>query len=366
VEASWFLEGLAVDGSRVTHALNMLPFSVGREPTNQLVIEAQGLSRRHALFQGHGDQLNLTDLGSTNGTFVNRERITGTVPVHDGDLIHFGHAEYRLGTDTRTRIAAARSADQATRLVSSHRELPEHFVRNERQFRALLGGEGLSAAAQPIVAAGDRRIFAYELLGRCAHPDLPSSPMQLFHLARVLELEAELSDAFRRHGVQALAPRLQGRELFVNTHPTETFAAGFFKALMALKAQPGAPRLVVEIHETAVVELSRMKDLAARLNEIGVPFAYDDFGAGESRIVELTAVPAHYVKFDMALIRGLDSAPAVTQKLVRDLVQAVVEVGSVPLAEGVETEAEATICREMGFQLIQGYLTGRPRPVNEV
>jgi EAL domain-containing protein (putative c-di-GMP-specific phosphodiesterase class I) len=56
----------------------------------------------------------------------------------------------------------------------------------------------------------------------------------------------------------------------------------------------------------------------------------------------------------------------VTQKLVRDLVQAVVEVGSVPLAEGVETEAEATICREMGFQLIQGYLTGRPRPVNEV
>jgi EAL domain-containing protein (putative c-di-GMP-specific phosphodiesterase class I) len=38
----------------------------------------------------------------------------------------------------------------------------------------------------------------------------------------------------------------------------------------------------------------------------------------------------------------------------------VLELGSVPLAEGVEVEAEAQICRDMGFRLIQGYLTGKP------
>lgn len=366
METSWFLEGLAVDGSRVTHALHVLPFGVGREPANQLVIESQGLSRRHAEFRGMGDRLSLTDLGSTNGTFVNRERITGTVPLNDGDLIHFGHAEYRLGTDTRTRIAAARTADQATRHVPAGSTLPEHFVRPERQFKALLTGEGLSGAAQPIVDARDGRVLAYELLGRGGHPELPVAPMALFRFAEVLGLEAELSDAFRRHGVQAMAPRLQGRRLFVNTHPKETFSDAFFQALKALKDQPGAPDLVVEIHEKAAVELAQMRSLAARLREIDVPFAYDDFGAGESRIVELTAVPAHFVKFDMALIRGLDAAPAATRKVVRGLVEAVLDVGSVPLAEGVETEAEATVCREMGFQLFQGYLTGRPTPIDEI
>jgi len=46
-------------------------------------------------------------------------------------------------------------------------------------------------------------------------------------------------------------------------------------------------------------------------------------------------------------------------------VRLVTELGSVPLAEGVETEAEAEVCRLMGFKLVQGYLTGRPVPVDQ-
>jgi EAL domain-containing protein (putative c-di-GMP-specific phosphodiesterase class I) len=52
--------------------------------------------------------------------------------------------------------------------------------------------------------------------------------------------------------------------------------------------------------------------------------------------------------------------------VVRDLVQLVLKLRSVPLAEGVETEQEAAVCREMGFELIQGYLTGRPVPVQSL
>ena len=109
-----------------------------------------------------------------------------------------------------------------------------------------------------------------------------------------------------------------------------------------------------------------MKDLAARLSEIGVSFAYDDFGAGQARLNELGDVPAHFVKFDMGLIRGIHEASERKQRVVRDLVRLVLELGSVPLAEGVELEAEAVVCREMGFQLIQGYLTGKPMPLSSV
>jgi len=44
----------------------------------------------------------------------------------------------------------------------------------------------------------------------------------------------------------------------------------------------------------------------------------------------------------------------------------VLDLGSVPLAEGIETQAEAALCREMGFQLVQGYLTGRPVAIGAV
>jgi EAL domain-containing protein (putative c-di-GMP-specific phosphodiesterase class I) len=367
VDKAWFLESVATDGSRLTHPIRKLPFRVGREAGNDLTVDARGLSRVHAEFKpGPDGGLQLLDLDSTNGTFINRERIRGLQQVGENDVIHFGNAEYRLGLESATRMAQPPDDSERTLIVPAGSSLSENFVRHERQFLELLRGQGLSAAAQPIVDARTGKLFAYELLGRCTHPDLPASPVHLFHLAAMLDREAELSAAFRTHGISTIAPRLHGTKLFVNTHPTETFADSFFAALKHLRSQQGAPDLVVEVHETAVMEIERMKDLAARLGEIGVSFAYDDFGAGQARLNELGDVPAHFVKFDMGLIRGIHEASERKQRVVRDLVRLVLDLGSVPLAEGVELEAEAALCRDMGFQLVQGYLTGRPVPADSI
>ena len=368
-DKAWFLESIAADGSHRRQPIRTLPFRVGRDAGNELVVDAAGLSRHHATV--HADaagNLSVTDQGSTNGTFVNRERINAPQALAENDVIHFGHAEYRLGLNTPSQILAAPAADEQERtlLVPAGKSLSEKFVRHERQFMELLRGHGLSAAAQPIVDAGNGRIFAYELLGRCTHPELPASPMHLFRLAAMLDREAELSEAFRSYGVPAVAQRLKGARLFINTHPKETFAEEFFAALQRLRSADGAPQLVVEVHETAVVEIDKMRELAARLAEIDVPFAYDDFGAGQARLNELGDVPAHFVKFDMGLIRGIHEATERKQRVVRDLVRLVLDLGSVPLAEGVELEAEAAVCREMGFQLVQGYLTGRPVMVGDL
>ena len=69
------------------------------------------------------------------------------------------------------------------------------------------------------------------------------------------------------------------------------------------------------------------------------------------RLLELAEAPPHFVKFDMGLVRGIHEAGEGKQRVVRDLVKLVLDLGSVPLAEGVELEAEAVVCREMGFQL---------------
>ncbi len=369
VNKAWFLESVATDGSRLIHPIDKLPFKVGREAGNDLTVDARGLSRNHAEFRaGDHGTLVLTDVGSTNGTFVNRERISAPRLMVENDVIHFGNAEYRLGADSATRFAA-RALDEdegRTVIVPAGSVLTEKFVQHEAEFRELLAGRGLTCAAQPIVEAGSGRLFAYELLGRCEHPTLRQPPGRLFDLARVLRLEAELSGAFRRHGIAHIAPKLNGAKVFVNTHPDETFTEGFFDELKALRALPQAPDIVIEVHETAVMEIERMRELAARLTSLGVSFAYDDFGAGQSRLNELGEVPPHFVKFDMGLIRGIHEAPASKQKTVRDLVKLVLDLGSVPLAEGVELEAEGAVCREMGFALIQGYLTGRPVPLAQL
>lgn len=370
MDATWYLETLAKDGSRVVHEVRKLPFRVGRDPASDLPEATMGLSRRHAeLSADISGRLRLTDMDSTNGTFVNRQRVNGSVLLADNDVIHFAHAEFRIrvrNDESATFVGRKAAQDEdRTVIVPAGRGLSEDFVPNEREFKDLLRGQGLSGALQPIVDMRTREVFAYEWLGRGLHPDLPQSPIRLFQMAARLDRESELSQAFRDYGIKTVSARMKGATLFVNTHPKETFDEGFLRALSQLSDNPGAPKLVVEVHETAVMDVARMKDLASRLKDIGVRFAYDDFGAGQARLNELGEVPAHFVKFDMGLIRGIDLASERKQKVVGDLVRLVTELGSVPLAEGVETEAEAEVCRLMGFKLVQGYLTGKPVAVDE-
>lgn len=360
----WFLEGVATDGSRVSHPIDKLPFRIGRDPQAELAVEARGLSRQHAEFREEADgRLLLADLGSTNGTWVNRQRIDGPRWVAERDILHFGNAEFRLGSESLTLLAerTGAPADERTMLVASARS--SHFVEHEREFRELLGGRGLAAAVQPIVQAEGGAVFAYELLGRCEHPTLSQPPGRLFDIAGKLGLRGALSTAFREHGVRAVAGRLGGAKLFVNTDGDETGHEAFFESLQALRALPGAPELVIEIHESAR-SLDQLRPLAERLGALGIAFAIDDFGhdEGVDHLSILGEVPPQYVKFDMGLIRGIHQAAEPKRRLLRSLVKLVRDLDAVALAEGVETEAEAAVCRDMGFQLIQGYLTGKPVP----
>jgi EAL domain-containing protein (putative c-di-GMP-specific phosphodiesterase class I) len=365
--SSWWLERIAADGSPLAVPLHPLPFTIGRETDNALVLTAPGVSRHHARFELRGEALVLADLGSTNGTWVNRGRLEAPRALAEHDIVHIGlHAEFRVRRGpVATGAADTPPAGERTIITRPGASLSEHFVANETQFLDLLAGQGLSCAVQPIVST-EGALYAYELLGRSTHPGLSTSPAHLFRLAARLHREAELSEAFRRHGVEAVAGRLGGAALFANAHPVETFEPGFLVSIeRVVRDHPGLD-LVVEIHETAVVEIARMRELAARLADLGVRFAYDDFGAGQARLVELGEVPPHVVKFDMSLVDGLHAASPRKQRLVADLVRLVNDLGSIALAEGLEAEADAAVCRDMGFRLLQGFLVGRPMPVDSL
>jgi EAL domain-containing protein (putative c-di-GMP-specific phosphodiesterase class I) len=98
------------------------------------------------------------------------------------------------------------------------------------------------------------------------------------------------------------------------------------------------------------------------LNDLQISLAYDDFGSGQARILDLIEVPPEILKFDISLIRDIHQSSQKHVTMVQTLVSMVRDFGISPLAEGIEKDAEAETCREIGFELAQGFHFGRPSP----
>ena len=208
---------------------------------------------------------------------------------------------------------------------------------------------------QPIVSLCDDCLFGYEILGRSRLFGL-EMPKTIFEVAAMFDLERDVSELFRSAGLR-LGSRLPGMpNLFLNTHPTELGTPELVDSMRSLRdLYPEVP-LTLEIHEAAVTSPADDRGVAGQLRELNVSLAYDDFGAGQSRLLELIEVPPDFIKFDMGFIRDIDQAPASRQNLLESLVRMVQSLGIASLAEGVESPGEADVCRQLGFDFAQGYL----------
>jgi EAL domain-containing protein (putative c-di-GMP-specific phosphodiesterase class I) len=96
------------------------------------------------------------------------------------------------------------------------------------------------------------------------------------------------------------------------------------------------------------------------LSAMSIQLAFDDFGAGQARLIEMAEVAPEYIKFDIALIRDIDKASPAKLQMIRSLVEMTRQLGITTLAEGVSRDGEAIMCRDIGFQLLQGFLFGYP------
>jgi EAL domain-containing protein (putative c-di-GMP-specific phosphodiesterase class I) len=201
---------------------------------------------------------------------------------------------------------------------------------------------------------------AYEALGRGLHPALPCGPSELFRISECIGVEGELSRLLRRKAVELAAKDPKVAALFLNTHPAELERPGLIESLEELRAFAPHLDLILEIHESALAQPAFMAALRDQLSEINVGLAYDDFGAGQARLLELAEAPPHYLKFDRKFITAIDQAPPSRRRLLASLVAAARELLVKTIAEGVETAAEAEVCARIGFTHAQGFHFGRP------
>ena len=334
--------------------IDRFPFRIGRSRNADFTVPSREVSSLHAEIVVAEDGYQVRDLGSRNGTFVNGERVT-EAPLADGDILHIAQEECRFGV-----IAEGGFGDEGT--LAAPQAAQQQLIREANALEKLFAQRAVAAVFQPIVRLDDGSRAAYETLGRPGPAVAAYDVGTLFRVASMRGEGARLSRLFREIALADLRQLPPGPvTIFFNLHPSEMGdAAALGRELEGIAAALGpGQRAVLEIHESAVTDLRAMEAVREQLRGLGLGLAYDDFGAGQSRLMELIEVPPDYLKLDMSLVRDIDKN-AKRQELVRALVHVMSDLGIAVLAEGVEREAEGVACRDVGCTLAQGFYYGRP------
>jgi EAL domain-containing protein (putative c-di-GMP-specific phosphodiesterase class I) len=357
---SWFLEGY-LSGQAILSRLpiNQFPFLIGRQEGLGFIVPSGKASRYHAEIHLKQDgTLVLKDNGSTNGTFVNRKKLSGEIPIRHGDVLHFADFEVRLIKDLPVDHGVTDTNMTSIGLTALTANLPSGI--NELQ--ELLDERLVIPAYQAIMDTGTDDVHAYEILGRGKHAKLSSSPGPLFHIAESMDgLACKLSRVFREEGIKLAAIQPTDAKFFINLHPKElTDCKSLAQEMESVRKEHPDLGLVLEIHEQSASNLEQVRLLRQDLESLNIEIAYDDFGAGQARLLELVEAPAHYLKFDIALVRDIDKAPDNKKDMIQMLVLLAKRMGIRTIAEGIERQEEVDSCKSLGFDFIQGYFYGKP------
>jgi EAL domain-containing protein (putative c-di-GMP-specific phosphodiesterase class I) len=220
--------------------------------------------------------------------------------------------------------------------------------------RAMLEEGRFSSAYEPIVHTKTARTVAYEALARFRRRDgravAPARVFSVLHADPALLLRAELT--VKLHQVE----RAPNAPLFVNLDPDCWTRAGDRRRNPFLGLFGAAPtRVVVEVTEAlATADSHRAHDMIEALRGRGHVVALDDIGAANGLLSFDAIVEAQVLKFDRTLIPRLRHPRC--RALVAALTRMARETGAHTVMEGVETTAEFVLARDLGFDLVQGYL----------
>lgn len=225
----------------------------------------------------------------------------------------------------------------------------------------------LRSAYQPIYRLGGEGldISAFEGLIRSCRDGQPVSPDVLFAAVDRPDRLFVESLCSALHLANYGLARPEGRNLFINVNPAifHSFAVierefdHMIRVLPDFGLSPS--HLICEIVEEDVLSQDVLLRLCAKLRELGLRVAIDDFGAGSSSLGRFHDLRPEIVKLDGAIFRRLADDP-IRRKMLRVMARSILSEGSAILVEGIENQQHLRIAIEMGATLFQGYFLGRP------
>lgn len=263
----------------------------------------------------------------------------------------------------------ARRADGSIALYSAAND-----TAHQRQYRllrdfgaALEAGDQLRLVYQPRLDMASGRCVGAEALLRWRHPQLGEiSPAEFIPIIEQTSLARPTTQWVLDAAMDQLAHwdhAAIAQTLSVNISAANLTEADFVARVQHGLAQRGLrpDRLEIELTESAIMAqpdqaLAMLRELAAA----GICLAIDDFGTGHSSLAYLQRLPARVLKIDQAFIRNLTGAQGPDFVLVETMIGLAKKLGYHVVAEGIETEAAATVLTRLGCDEAQGFWFARP------
>ena len=241
----------------------------------------------------------------------------------------------------------------------------------EADLRRATMTEAFELHYQPIVDFGLGKITGFETLIRWNRPNHGLvSPVVFIPVAERTALinpigKWVITAACRQHAEwqRSLSQQLDC-VLYVNVSPRQIQQPDLADQVAHALSEAGMdPKLLkIEITESAVLEdLDNAVLTLEKLHDLGVRIAIDDFGTGYSSLSTLVRVPIDTIKIDRSFTSTIETDPT-AHRIVRAIINMADSLGKDIVAEGIETESQAKIIRDMGAQFGQGYLYSKPVP----
>ena len=216
------------------------------------------------------------------------------------------------------------------------------------------------------VAKIDGPVIGFEALARWHHPTRGLiSPSVFIPLAEDSGLIIAFGEWALRAACREAASWPGGAQVAVNLSPAQFHHGDLPSLVHSVLLETGlAPsRLELEITESVLIDdFSRAQAILRRLKSLGVKIAMDDFGTGYSSLSYLQSFPFDKIKIDRSFIFDLENNPN-NAAIVRAVITLTKNLGLPVLAEGVETEEQRLILSCEGCDEMQGYLIGKPMPI---
>jgi EAL domain-containing protein (putative c-di-GMP-specific phosphodiesterase class I) len=227
---------------------------------------------------------------------------------------------------------------------------------------------------QPIVSLRNDQIVGFETLSRWQRPEGLVMPGEFIAVADetgiILSINQQLLyEACRQlRSWHAIFPSDPAFTLSVNITPKQfaqpDLASQIGKTLQETGLDPRNVNL--EITETiAMADADRSALVLSELKALGVRLDIDDFGTGYSSLSRLQHFPVDRLKIDRSFISCMDT-DADTREIIRIIIMLAHGLGLKVVAEGVETQVQADMLKDLDCELAQGYLYSRPVPSEEI
>jgi diguanylate cyclase (GGDEF)-like protein/PAS domain S-box-containing protein len=246
-------------------------------------------------------------------------------------------------------------------------------LRLENRLRRALERSEMVLWYQPKVSGKTRRVTGLEALIRWNDPETGMVPPARF--IPLMEQTGLILDAGRwvmsqvaRDSAQWTSKGLRVPRVAVNVSSIQLRQSDFVEMVVeaAQKTQEAGGALDLEITESVFME--NLEDTTRKLRivrDLGVNIAVDDFGTGYSSLAYIARLPIHELKIDRGFVVGMTEQQE-SLAIVKAIISLAHSLKLLVVAEGVETDEQAEQLEQLGCDQLQGYLFGRPAPLEEV